>query len=158
MDDLIPHEEILREADNLKEVGKIEQEDSQIPNLSVASTNVVNAEQIKNKSEFSEGFDLFWQAYANTGCSRMAGRSDCFKRWQKTGAEAHIELILRQIQYFVDSKVFDPKKPEYIGAPATYINQKKWDGWVMPKLTTSKFKKTNIKSVSNFEGKEDEIF
>lgn len=109
---------------------------------------------------YSESFDLFWHAWHATGCTRMGGKGDCFKRWKKAGAGVFIDVILQQIKYNVDIGNWKKEHAQFIPGPATFVNQRQWEGWT-PSVNGAfiKHQKPSIKAVSNFDDKkEDGLF
>jgi len=75
------------------------------------------------KSESSsEQFERFWKTWPST--DRKVDKKGCSRRWMKAGLDAEAESIIRDVVRRKQTKSwlegFEP-------APATYINQRRWE-------------------------------
>ena len=80
-----------------------------------AKKSVINA---------AHGFDAFWKAWP-TG-PRKVGKQDCLNRWARNFCAEQASHIIAHVEYL---KTTPDWLEGRIPMPATYLNQKRWDGW-----------------------------
>lgn len=76
--------------------------------------------------DYPQGFQKFWKSYPNT--KRKGGRPECFKVWSRRKLEASADAIVAHVTAMAASGDWQKNGGEFVPAPATYLNQARWDG------------------------------
>ena len=77
-------------------------------------------------------FERFWECYPRS--PRKGGKLDCLKRWERYGCEKEVELILKHLEYMKTTEMWVKGNGAFIPMPATYLNQRRWDGAEIPEV------------------------
>lgn len=72
--------------------------------------------------EINQGFERFWKAWPST--DRKVDKKGCLKKWVKAGLDAESERIIADV---VRRKGTKSWQEGYEPAPATYLNQRRWE-------------------------------
>lgn len=75
-------------------------------------------------------FERFWKAYPAS--PRKGGKIDCQKRWDRYKLDIEIDTILRHLAYMATTETWLKGNGAFIPMPATYLNQRRWDGAEIP--------------------------
>lgn len=90
----------------------------------------------KRKSEFSDCFIKFWNAWPSH--FRKGGKGECWKLWKQRKLDSESDSIIAHVEYCKGNGVW--KDVQFIPAPKVYLNQSRWDG-----SETSETKTFNLK-------------
>jgi hypothetical protein len=71
------------------------------------------------------GFDSFWDSWPKS--DRKQARGKCLDAWKKAGAEPQAALVVAHVQR-MSAGPWLKDGGQYIPAPLTYLNQKRWEG------------------------------
>ena len=77
-------------------------------------------------------FERFWKAYPSS--PRKGGKIDCKKRWDRYECEKDLDLILKHLAYMATTEMWIKGNGAFIPMPATYLNQRRWDGAEIPEI------------------------
>lgn len=84
------------------------------------------------ENPLSPGFARFWLAWPKN--DRKASKGECAKRWAARGYEDQTDRILAHIARMKSSRDWTKNDGEFIPAPMTYLNQRRWEADdVMPR-------------------------
>lgn len=72
------------------------------------------------------GFASFFETWPSS--ERKGGRSKCLEIWKKAGLEKDSAVILSHVAMMKSSQSWMKNNGEFIPAPSSYLNQRKWDG------------------------------
>jgi hypothetical protein len=72
------------------------------------------------------GFARFWDAWPKS--ERKDARGKCHDVWVKAKAEPHADRIVAHVERLKVSRNWTKDGGEFIPAPLTYLNQRKWEG------------------------------
>lgn len=78
----------------------------------------------------SYGFTRFWEVWPAS--PRKGGKAACQKIWDDSGLEAFEVEIFWHVQAMRVSQDWLKDNGAFIPMPATYLNQRRWDGAEMP--------------------------
>ncbi len=76
-------------------------------------------------------FDEFWEVYPNR---RKGSKLDCIKKWKSGNLDGDADRIVAHVRVMTKSKDWLKQDGEYIPAPLTYLNQRRWDGAVFSEV------------------------
>lgn len=71
------------------------------------------------------GFSRFWQTWPSH--CRKAARSECLRKWHRHGCEAITEQVISAVERCKASRDWQKANGEFIPAPLTWLNQRRWD-------------------------------
>lgn len=84
-------------------------------------------EQEQDKKEnIPPGFALFWSCWPSS--DRKGGKGKCLEAWKKAKAEAIADQVVAHVERMKASRDWTKNGGEFIPGPATYLNQRKWEG------------------------------
>lgn len=79
----------------------------------------------EEKKEDIPGFALFWKTWPAS--DRKQAKGKCLDAWKKAGAEPHAALVVAHVSA-MKSGPWQRDGGQYIPAPFTYLNQRRWEG------------------------------
>jgi hypothetical protein len=79
----------------------------------------------EKKENIPPGFALFWDSWPKSDRKQAQGK--CLAAWKKAGAEPHAALIVAHVSS-MKSGPWRKDGGQYIPAPLTYLNQRRWEG------------------------------
>ena len=88
-------------------------------------SNNISIDNIKDKNNYTNEFDMVWQSYTKVGSKYSA-----FKVWAKLSKEAK-QQVANHVPKFVDQHR-SAKKLEYLPHFTTYLNQRRWEDDALP--------------------------
>lgn len=92
------------------------------------SVSVSESEDVsggKPPAELPPGFASFWKTWPVS--DRKQARGKCLEAWKKAHAECDAALILAHVET-LKTTVFRKDGGQFIPAPLTYLNQRRWEG------------------------------
>ena len=72
----------------------------------------------------AHGFDAWWKVWPSG--PRKVAKQDCLNRWARYGCAGIASHIIAHVEYLKTTQDWLEGR---IPMPATYLNQKRWDGW-----------------------------
>ncbi len=72
------------------------------------------------------GFAAFWSEWPKS--TRKGARGGCLRAWERAGAEAEAEQVLAHVRAMKASHDWRKDGGQFIPAPLTYVNQRRWQG------------------------------
>ncbi|AYX95773.1 replication protein [Acinetobacter baumannii] len=79
----------------------------------------------KTKGNFSEEFEIFWNAYPT--CKRKSDKSGTFKTFEKYTRVISLEKLIAILNAFKLDSQWIKNDGEYIPAPSAWLNKKHWE-------------------------------
>lgn len=126
------------------------------------------AEKSREEGEKTpQGFLKFWTAWPKS--DRKEAKGKCLEVWVKAGAEPHADRIVAHVERLKASVGWTKDNGEFIPAPLTYLNKRKWEGvddtasdWWLKAGFTDRFEAENAgcreSNAAQFHnGKRDEV-
>ncbi|MDF3837130.1 helix-turn-helix domain-containing protein [Cupriavidus basilensis] len=100
------------------------------PNPSVPVKDPSENRGARSKTEKTmTPFEQFWAAWPNT--ERRVGKADCQRRWRRHSLDAIAAEIIAHVEAMKPTKSW---REGFEPAPATYLNQRRWEDGVPPEV------------------------
>ncbi len=82
--------------------------------------------ETETETDAFSGFSQFWEIWPSS--SRKSGRAKCREAWQRHKLEEVSAQIVAHVRFMARSVDWTKKAGEFIPAPLTYLNGRRWDG------------------------------
>lgn len=82
-------------------------------------------EELNNTEQVPMGFEKFWTVWPQH--RRKTARSQCLRKWTRGGCEVIAEQVIAALQRCKASGDWLKNQGEFIPAPLTWINQRRWE-------------------------------
>jgi hypothetical protein len=80
----------------------------------------------EGEKDIPDGFARFWATWPKS--DRKEAKGKCLEMWVKAKAEPHADRIVAHIERLKGSQGWTKDGGEFIPAPLTYLNKRKWEG------------------------------